>query len=396
MIRVSILSEPYEKLGLKRTINAATSLTTLGGSMPDPRIFKAMEDASKGFILIPELQKASGNRIAELLGVEAAHPAAGAVNALMLAVAACMFKGTELEEYDPVGLKPWTEIIQQLPLHTENMKNEFIILGDSRSEYDHAIECAGGKRVQAGSKEGVTAQDLKDACTEKTAALYCTFTPSAKMPIKEFCDVAKELGVPAIVDAAPNLTHQEMPAYILGQGADLVIFSGGKQLGCINNTGLLLGRSDLIKLAHLNSYPFDGVGRAAKMSRETIMGLLRAIEIFTEEDRNEFYGALRVKTEKFSRRLNEIKGIKSGTFDEPCMVEGAVPPSYAWVEVEPGNVSLRNLYEGLLTGSPPIKTIYEPYFLTTEAANRISIKVEYFLPGDDEIVLKRINEIMAS
>ncbi|MDX1315537.1 MAG: hypothetical protein R3356_08550, partial [Eudoraea sp.] len=387
---MSILSEPYEKLGLKRTINAATSLTTLGGAMPDQMIFKAMEEASKGFIIIPELQKAAGKRIAELLGADAGHVTAGAANALMLAVAACMFKGTELEAYDPGGLKPWTKIIQKLPLHTENLKNEFIILGDSRSEYDHAIECTGGKRVQAGTKEGVTAQDLRDAYSEKTAALYYTLTPGAKMSLKDFCDAARELGVPAIVDAAPNLTHKGIPAYIIGQGADLVIFSGGKQLGCINNTGLLLGRKDLIKLAHLNSYPFDGIGRAAKMSRETIMGLLRSIEIFTQQDRNEFYSDLKVKTEEFSKCLNNIKGIKSGTFDEPCMLKSAVPPSYAWIEVESGNISLRTLYEKLLTGSPSIKTIYEPFFLTTEAANRISIKVEYFLPGDDEIVLKRI------
>ncbi len=388
------MNEPYMKLGLKRTINAATSLTTLGGSIPDPRVFNAMEEASKGFILIPVLQKAAGKRIAELLGAEAGLPTAGAVNSLMLAVAACMFKGTELEEYDPLGLKPWTKIIQHLPLKTGEMKNEFIILGNSRSEYDHAIELAGGKRVQAGSKKGVTAQDLRDAYTEKTAALYYTVTPSAEMPIKEFCDVAKELGVPAIIDAAPNLTHPEIPAKILDDGADLLIFSGGKQLGCINNTGILLGKPELIKLAHLNAYPFDGIGRGCKMSRETIMGLLRTVEIFVDEDRNDYYKAMYEKTKALSERLNDINGLKSGTFYEPCMLEDATAPSYAWLEVESGDVSLRTIYEELLTGSPPIKALYEPYFLTTEAANRMTFKVEYLLPGDEDIIVDRINEIM--
>lgn len=392
---MNILSEPYEKLGLKRTINAATCLTSLGGSIPDPRIFEAMMEASQGFIQIPVLQKAAGQRIADLLGAESGLPTAGAVNALMLAVAACMFRGTELEEHDPVGSTDWTKIIQKLPLHTEDMKNEFVILGNSRSEYDHAIECAGGRRVQAGSAEGVTEQDLRDAFTGKTAALYYTMTPTAKIAVKEFCDIAHELGVPAIVDAAPFLTHKEIPIKILESGADLVIFSGGKQLGCINNTGLLLGRKDLVKLAHLNSYPFDGVARGCKMSREAIMGLLRAVEIFIDEDRNDYYKAQLEKSKELAKRFEAIDGVTSGVIFEPNMLEGVTAPSLVWIEVENDNVSLRTLYEKLINGSPTIRTLYEPFFLTNEAAKRITFKVEYLIPGDDDIIVRRVTKILA-
>ena len=94
--------DPYEKYGLKRVINAATSLTLLGGSMPHPDVFKAMEDASKAFVSIPHLQHWAGKRIAEAFGAEAGLPTAGAVNALILAVASCMMKGTELEDHDPL------------------------------------------------------------------------------------------------------------------------------------------------------------------------------------------------------------------------------------------------------------------------------------------------------
>ena len=389
------MSEPYERLGLKRTINAATCLTSLGGSIPDPRVFEAMADASKGFIQIPVLQKAAGQRLADLLGAEAGLPTAGAVNAIMLAVAACMFKGTELEDHDPVGSTDWTKIIQQLPLHTEVLKNEFVLLGNSRSEYDHAIEVAGGRRVQAGSKEGVTAQDLRDVFTEKTAALYYTMTPTATMPVKEFCDIAHELGVPAIVDAAPFLTHKGIPIKILADGADLVIFSGGKQLGSINNTGLLLGRTDLIKLAHLNSYPFDGIARGCKMSRETIMGLLKTVEIFIDEDRNEYYKAQQEKSEGLAKRFRSIDGLDSGVIFEPNMLEDVTAPSLVWIEVKKSGISLRSIYEDLLNGTPVIRTLYEPYFLTKEGGNRITFKVEYLIPGDDDIIIRRVSEILA-
>ena len=50
------LDNPFEKYGVKRVINAATSITTLGGSIPPQEIFKAMAEAGKAFASIPELQ----------------------------------------------------------------------------------------------------------------------------------------------------------------------------------------------------------------------------------------------------------------------------------------------------------------------------------------------------
>lgn len=392
---MSILSEPYQRVGLKRVINAATCLTSIGGSIPDPKVFEEMEHASNGFVQIHELQKAVGNRIAQLFNVEAGLPTAGAVNALIIAVAACMFKGTELEKHDPLGPITWTKIIQKLPLHTEDLKNEFILLGNSRSEYDHAIECAGGRRVQAGSKDGVTLDDIRNVFTEKTAALYYTVTPTADMPISEFCSLAKELGVPAIVDVAPFLTHADIPSKIINDGADLVIFSGGKQLGSINNTGLLLGRSELIKLAHLNSYPFDGIARGSKMSREVIMGLLTTVELFTEKDRNEYYKEQHSSSLEFSGKLGQLEGVRSGVMFEPSILKDAVAPSLIWIELKDSSKPLRKVYEELLHGEPSIRTLYEPFFLVKDAANRITFKVEYLIPGDQEIILDRLSDILS-
>ncbi|MBT4423237.1 hypothetical protein HOC87_02630 [Candidatus Bathyarchaeota archaeon] len=387
--------DPYKKIGLKSVVNAATSLTLLGGSMPRAEIFEAMKDASRGFIQIPKLQRRVGELLAEMLGAEAGLPAAGAVNALMLAVAACMFKGTELEDYDPVGSIPWVDIIQRLPLRTEGMKTEFIILGNSRSTYDHAIECAGGTRVQAGNKDGVTIKDLRDAFDpDRTAAYYYTQTPSADIPIKEFCELAHSLGVPAIIDAAPNLTHPSIPPMVLDAGADLVILSGGKQLGSINNTGILLGKKDLIKLAHLNSYPFDGIGRGAKMSREMIMGLLKTVELFVTEDRDVYYSEMLEESKKFATKLNDISGITAGTLDEPSLDPNVVPPSYIWVEVDAKNLSLKELFDGLMNGDPVIRPLYEPYFLSTEVENRITFKVEYLQPGDTDLIIERVKSLL--
>ena len=386
------VNDPYEKYGLRRTINAATSLTTLGGSQPDPTVFEAMKDASKAFIYIPELQSWAGKKLAEAFGAEAGLPTAGAVNSLMLACAACIMKDSGLDQYNPLNQPSWTHLIQRLPMHTEGLPTEFVVLADSRSEYDHAIEAAGGKPVEAGTREEVTVDDLQKAFKPgRTAGYYYTlYAFKDQVPIKDFVKVAHSHGVPAVVDAAPCLTHKAVPKKILGNGVDLLIFSGGKQFNAPNNTGILLGRSDLIKLAHLQAYPFDGIGRASKMSRETIVGLITSLRLFMKRDDDAYYIELLEKTKKFSKELDKIPGVRSGILFEPSICEDVVQPSYAWIETE----KLREVYDGLLSGSPSIKALYEPFFITNEAANRITFKAEYLLPGDMSIIVERIKELV--
>ena len=391
--------DPYEKYGLKRVINAATSLTLLGGSMPHPDVFKAMEDASKAFVSIPVLQHWAGERIAEAFGAEAGLPTAGAVNALTLAVASCMMKGTELEDHNPLGPPGWSHLIQRLPMHTEGLKTEFIVQGVNRNVYDHAVECAGARLVEAGSGKSTTRSDLYDAFNEeRTAGYYYTVTTSkGKLPIKDVAEVAHDHGVPLIVDAAPSLTHKAIPRGILEAGADLAIFSGGKQMGGPNNSGILIGRRDLVKLAHLQSYPFDGIGRASKMSRETIAGLVKALEIFMERDDDEYYRGLETKTRGLSARLDEIPCIRSGVLMEPTVVGGLVGPSYAYIERDgEARISLKGLHTALMEGDPAIRTLHEPYFVTPDAKNRITLKAEYLLEGDDDTIIDRITKIIGS
>jgi L-seryl-tRNA(Ser) seleniumtransferase len=295
-----------------------------------------------------------------------------------------------------LGSTGWSHLIQRLPGHTEGLKTEFIVQGVNRNVYDHAVECAGARLVEAGSRERTTRGDLSDAFSEdRTAGYYYTVTTSrGKLPIKDVADVAHDHGVPLIVDAAPSLTHKAIPRGILEAGADLVIFSGGKQMGGPNNSGILIGRKDLVKLAHLQSYPFDGVGRASKMSRETIVGLVKALEIFMERDDDDYYRGLEIKTRALSARLDEIPGIRSGVLMEPTVVGGLVGPSYAYIELDGADITLKGLHTALMEGDPAIRTLHEPYFVTPEAKNRITLKAEYLLPGDEETILNRITETL--
>src|SRR6185436_17581901 len=68
-------------------------------------------------------------------------------------------------------------------------------------------------------------------------------------------------------------------------GFDLIALSGGKAIRGPNDTGLLLGRKDLIAAAKLNANPHCGtIGRMMKVGKEDMVALAAAIERFVTMD----------------------------------------------------------------------------------------------------------------
>ena len=389
---------PYEKHGLRRVINAATCLTRLGGSIAHPEVFDAMKDASKSFVQIPELQAWAGRKIAEATNAEAGLPTAGANNALMLAAAACIMKGTELEEYDPLELETWSHIILKLPAHTEGLKTEFIVQKNDRNIYDHSVECAGGRFVEAGSKEGTSEEELDAAFDpEKTAAFYYTVR-SAKnsLSLDKVVNIAHGHGVPVIVDAAAELPPRKKLTQYIDEGADLVIFSGGKHIGGPNNSGILAGRKDLIKLAHLQAYPFHGVGRASKMSRETIVGFVRALEIYLEKDEKAHYDRWKKVADHIAKELGNIPGVETGITHHKTIEENEsmTPLCYLVLDEKVVGLTGRELVTTLREGDPSIETLYDPGFILDKSEGKVTINPQYMLEGDADIVVDQIKEIL--
>ncbi len=71
-------------------INAAATLTKLGGSLMHPRAVEAMVRASTHFVDLPAEARAAGRRIAALTGNEAACVTSGAAAGITLAVASVL------------------------------------------------------------------------------------------------------------------------------------------------------------------------------------------------------------------------------------------------------------------------------------------------------------------
>src|SRR5438034_10880305 len=58
-------SDIYERLGVRKVINAVGTVTVLGGSLMPEEVKRAMEEASRAFVPIHDLQAAVGRRLAE-------------------------------------------------------------------------------------------------------------------------------------------------------------------------------------------------------------------------------------------------------------------------------------------------------------------------------------------
>ena len=128
--------ESYRALGVRPLINAAGTYTTLTGSVIAPEVRDAMAEASRYFVPLIDLQLAVGERIAKLIGVEAAMVSCGAASSITLATAACITQG------DP-------DNVRRIP-DTTGMKNR----SDHGEEPSHGLRPRGARRRRKDRRGG--------------------------------------------------------------------------------------------------------------------------------------------------------------------------------------------------------------------------------------------------
>jgi L-seryl-tRNA(Ser) seleniumtransferase len=302
-------------------------------------------------------------------------------------------KGTELEECDPMEPETWTKLIQKLPMHTEGLKTEFIVQKSNRNTYDHAVECAGGRFIEVGNKEGATEKDLDGAYNpEKTAAYYMTDrSAGGHLPLVTVAKIAHKHGVPVIIDAASELPPKKNLRRYLEKGADLVVISGGKFISGPNNSGILAGRADLIKLAHVQAYPFHGIGRASKMCRETIVALVTALKKYIELDEGPLFEKWEKKAKWIAEQLDVIPDVGAGVSYSTTVEENEPqwPVCYVEIDEKAYRITGTDLSNKLRQGDPSIEARYRA------ADRRLVVNPEFLLEGDEAIVTDRIKEILA-
>lgn len=372
--------EFYRRLGLKRVINGASWLTMLGGSIMPPPVVKAMEDASRWFVDLYELNRKAGEVIARFTGAEAGMVTAGAAAGMLLEAAACM-TGT-----DPAK-------VHKLP-DTTGMKNEIVIHRAQLVGYVHSFRAAGARIVEIGNASGTQEWELGEAINEKTAAVAYVFSArqGGVIPFSRAVEIAHSRGVPVIVDASAMLPPPENLTRFISMGADMVTFSGGKGIMGPQSTGILAGRKELIEAAMMNAAPnSDAIGRAAKVCKEEIAGIITALEIFVDTDHDAVLAGWRAQCEHIVNALKGISGIRAELAEaQPELDEAASthPRALIFFDKSWKGPSEKEVVQRLRDGDPSIRVGSAGF------TGGIAIHPVCLQKGEEELIARRLREIL--
>ena len=356
----------YDDLGVRTVINAAGPLTRLGGNRVSSEVLAAMAEAAASNVRIDELQERAGHVIAEATGAEAGYVVAGAAAGLTLAAAAC------IAGQDPAKM-------DRLP-DTTGLRNEIVVQRGHRNAYDHALRAAGVKLVEAGylgypGAGGTYAWQVEAVISERTAAIACPVleTPGT-LSLPEIAEIARRHDLPVIVDAAAALPPRANLRRFIAEGADLVTFSGGKAIGGPQASGILAGRRDLIRsvaLQHqdldvraetwtrrgwlsdgsLGGIPHHGLGRAMKVGREEVAGLITALRRYLAGDDAADVARWQTMLDAVAGHLHDVPGVTLGRRLNP-----AHPVPQLWIDLDPATVGLiaYDAINALLDGEPAV------------------------------------------
>ena len=135
----------YQRLGVQPVINARGMNTMASGSLMPQPVLDAMAEAATAFVDMEELNRKSGEHIARLIGVEAAHVTSGSAGGLLLSAAAVIAGN------DPAA-------IAQLP-DTTGLRDGIVIEQCRRIRYDQALRTAGARLIEVGDGRNPVVED---------------------------------------------------------------------------------------------------------------------------------------------------------------------------------------------------------------------------------------------
>src|SRR5712691_240530 len=255
----------FERHKVQRVVNALGTSTIVGANVAPPEVIAAAAEALGASCEIDELQRAACRAIAEATGAEAGCVTSSAASGIAIAAAACM-TGADLSK------------IARLP-DTDGLANEIVLQQAHDVNFgapiSQMIRVAGARVVRIGTANHCDAFHLRGALSPRTAAvLYvvngAVSSPDDLLSLEQCVAIAGAAGVPVVVDAA---AEPDVRPFI-GVGASIVIASGHKAMGA-PTSGLLCGRKALIRACYLQNW---GIGRAMKVGKEGIAGLIAAVE----------------------------------------------------------------------------------------------------------------------
>jgi L-seryl-tRNA(Ser) seleniumtransferase len=331
----------YDTFGVPTVINATGTLTRVGGSLMEPEVLDAMRAAAEHFVRMEDLQEAAGRLIAEVTGAESGYVTSGASAGLTLATAACV-AGLDVAKMD------------RLP-DTTGMRDEVVVQKAHRNAYDHAVRLAGVRFVEVGTLGfpgggGTWPWQVEAAITDRTAAvLWPILDAAGVVPLADVCRIAHARRVAVIVDAAAALPPAENLRCFVAEGADVVVFSGGKAIHGPQASGILAGRRAIVESVALQQQdmdvfaetwtlrkrylesgilagpPHQGIGRGFKVGKEEVVGLMVALQRYVARDHAADQARWRTMMDRAAAAFEDLPHVR---------VERMYPPAATVAQVQ--------------------------------------------------------------
>jgi D-glucosaminate-6-phosphate ammonia-lyase len=295
-----------------RIINAAGYLTRLGNSIMDPPVLRAMEEASRSFVELDKAQLAASGIIAAVTGAEAGYVVGGAAAGLALAAAACI-AGDDLDR------------IRRLP-DTEGMPNEIILPEGHEIYYERFIRLAGARLTFVPDEAA-----LDKAIGPDTVGIFYEASMSGPIAQASLVSRGQAAGIPVVADAAVSVPPARNLRAILADGTDLAVFTGSQAVRGPAGSGFVAGRGDLVRSVMLQHQDWDvavelgnardqwlwatsppfvmGMGRAFKVGKEDIAGLVAALQAYDQRDHDADLRDWSARLRSIAAELSLLEGI---------------------------------------------------------------------------------------
>ncbi|MFD7922804.1 DgaE family pyridoxal phosphate-dependent ammonia lyase [Streptomyces sp. NPDC059740] len=367
----------YDELRITPAVNASGKMTALGGSRLSESVTAAMTEAGTGHVVMADLLAAAGRDIARATGTEDACVTTGAAAGVAVAVAA-LVAGT-----DPARIEALPDALGH-PDEVVLQKGHAVHFG---APVTQMVRLGGGRPVEVGAANKVTAAHLAAAVTPRTVALLYVQSHHAvqkgTVPLAEMIAVGREHGVPVIVDAAAEEDLRRWPA----TGADLVVYSGGKAIGG-PTSGIICGSAALVAACRAQS---GGIARPMKVGKETVLGLVRAVRDHAARAAGQPAegGAQQTRMAALADRLGALPGLTARVVQD----DAGRDIHRTEITVDPGGAGLTavELARSLAAGSPPV-------FLRDHhaASGRLAVDPRPLDPAEEQQLERRIAEVLAA
>jgi L-seryl-tRNA(Ser) seleniumtransferase len=204
-----------------------------------------------------------------------------------------------------------------------------------------------------------------------------------------------------IVDAAAQLPPVEnLWHFTQDLGADIAIFSGGKDLQGPQASGLVVGKRVWIDRIFANGSPNPWVGRPMKVGREEMLGLLAAVERYLTLDHAARLAGFEAVVAGWVAAFDSLPGVRaSRAFPN----EAGQPMPRLLLDLDPvvaglsGDEARQRLWEGnprIAAGSAGAVGPWLAHDLPDATSRGLYLTPDTLDEGEEHIITERLLEIL--